>query len=1245
MRYRHLRRTTIAGLATIALCLLVIVAASHFLNRKQTRSAVARWLTSRVGSLTGADITVGELDWGLLPPRIVLHDLTIEAPAVSCRAELVAVELAGVRLVRRTIELGSVTIEGVHLKARPPSGAARGGTSWIKLAVRHLDMRRVNLEGTDLPGDLAVSLDGLSAAWTDAAGPPRGLVRVARATVAAPGLEAVTAAVEARFSFTDHFRIDHWRASRPGLQLDGDGDVEEGRVRLSGAGSLSLSELDRIVHIGGVLSGNCNVTLDLDTAAPSLLTAHVSSHSIVAAGLPLHDIAGTLSVARDGIRGTLETARFCGGRFSGRYHLLELAEPFRHRVELTGHGMDMPAFLRLLKVPDAGLAATADLDASLSWNGMAISAGEGAGVARLHPARGRLPVDGELHVALTPEGLLRFSGKELRIGSSTVSWEGPLTLATWQPAWSVRASPAALAELAPAVNAWIGATVLPADLGGTGELQLGLAGPWDHLRVEARLEAHPLTLTPIHFDRVLLAATISAGGLDITDAVYRIGDGDGGVTGSLRWAPENADNQLDLTFRGHSIPLAEVAGWLGVEKGLAGTASFTGTLRGPIARPRGSWALGLTGLEIGGLPLGDGSATVDLSDGTFQLRGLECAAGLTGNAEWRVLERVVSGHLHWDGIPTAGLGPMVERLAGSSLAGDASFQLPFDGVLTASGELRSDLLSARLSVDGSKVDVDAEMTQTARLEAHLTRGPEGAYSGAGELSLTSVGGLLVLLAPSSGIPLKGGAHAHFDVAWPAAGTPRVDGAIDRLDMKLDTQPLRLVEPASFELSESGFRMHGLWTRLGKEQEVFARWNVGADGALSGNLSGSLDALLLRILLPEWEPAGHVKGVIELTGTVEQPQLNGIAELGDGSFRIPDSQMVVSNIRGTMLLSEDRVELDGVAFRLLGGSGLVAGVVQRTGTELELDLSGSVQGAALPLFPGLTPRLSGTWFLRGPPEELVLGGDLRVDRALLQRNDDLGSILLAWFGGSGEARTSQLPQLDLHVVADHTIEARSPFVRVTGSASLHITGTPASPGLVGRIEFFEGGQFTFQGVQYEIDRAVITFANPTSIEPRIELQARAWVDTYQVTVTLTGSGDRIIPTFTSDPPLPEDQIMSLVALGSRSPGGDETLGVGLASTLLTRELNAVLEQRARGLLALDQLRVDPFADSTTGSPAARVTVVKQLSPGWTVILQSNLSTNREEVIRSRWQLAPQVFLEATRDVDGSWALDLKLRRRY
>ena len=67
--------------------------------------------------------------------------------------------------------------------------------------------------------------------------------------------------------------------------------------------------------------------------------------------------------------------------------------------------------------------------------------------------------------------------------------------------------------------------------------------------------------------------------------------------------------------------------------------------------------------------------------------------------------------------------------------------------------------------------------------------------------------------------------------------------------------------------------------------------------------------------------------------------------------------------------------------------------------------------------------------------------------------------------------------------------------------------------------------------------------------------------------------------------------------------------------------------------------------SVASLSARLSLVKQLSPTWTFILQSNLSGQRDEVVVSRWYLAPGVFVEASRDLDGSYGCDIKLRRPY
>jgi len=254
------------------------------------------------------------------------------------------------------------------------------------------------------------------------------------------------------------------------------------------------------------------------------------------------------------------------------------------------------------------------------------------------------------------------------------------------------------------------------------------------------------------------------------------------------------------------------------------------------------------------------------------------------------------------------------------------------------------------------------------------------------------------------------------------------------------------------------------------------------------------------------------------------------------------------------------------------------------------------------------------------------------------------LILEWFGGASSPPGEGGPSLDLRIEADQTIELRSPFVRLVGSANLHVTGTTSRPGLVGKVEFEEGGEITLQNLRYDLERGIFTFADPDRIDPSIELQLTTWVQNYQVTLRVSGTSDRLIPQVTSSPPLPQEQVYSLLAMGGRSDSlGSGAMGVGLASTMLSQQISSELDRRTKWVLP--HVRVDPFASDATSGPAARVTVVQQLAPNWTVTLQSNLSSERAEVIVSRWYLAPGIFLEASRDLDGSYGLDIKMRRPY
>jgi hypothetical protein len=1207
-----------------------------------TRRLVRNWIQT-VAAQRDLDLAIDDLSWGFIPPMVHLDGVRVEGPGIRAEIETAEIDLARVRFTRQIIELGTVAADGVKVALDGTPSTGKKGQSRLKVRVRHLDLTRVEFVGTDLPGRIDLSLTGMDAGWSSDDGSPTGFVRVDRADLGIPGLAPFSVAVAARLRIEDGLRIPFWTVEGDGIALRGNGTIG-GRAGTAfvASGTIDLANLDRIVKSGGILSGAIDVDAVIQPNGDELVRVEIESGHVEAAGFPLDNIAGRLTYDGDRLRGDLDRAAFFGGQLSGAYSLDDLGGSFLHGVRVNGRGVKVAGILGSLGIPPAGIAAALDADVEIDWNGRAFPLGHGRAETVLRPTAGVLPTSGPLLVELKGDRALTFSSDELRIGNSVLSWQGPLAIGTWEPSWSVTAAPAVLEEVVPMVNAWIGSAALPA-VEGSGRLQVSLSGPWQELVVGARLDARPLRWGPIELDHAVTTALIGGQRLTLEPSRFSVGVGSGEVEGTLTWDPNAGDEQLALDLRGHRLPMATLAEWAGLDGMADGAFSFTGGLRGALNLPRGSWAAGLAGVVIAGLDLGDATATIDLADGRFEALGLDFDDGMKGQVWWQVSAGEVGADLQWNGMPLAFLGETITRTIGATSDVHLAGRLTPDGHPTGNLVARTEAGNLEIDAEPDRWIIRGGLADDVEGSVELLRRPEGHLAGSGNLRLRSAQGLLARSLPDSGIPLEGTAEARLDIDWPLGSLPIIAGTVEELDLSLQGDPVRLLGPAHFDLSAGGLEVQDLY--LGhRNDRVFLRWGIGSDGSIHGNATGTLDAILLRFLVPEWEPAGRATGVIEMLGTLDRPRFEGIAEIAQGSFRIPGGQTILSGIDGTILLSEDEVVIDGSGFRFMQGRGLANGRINWRAGIITLDLAGEMSGLGYPVFSGLTARLSGPWRLSGPTDDLHISGDLKVDRATLQRREAPSVLILEWFGGTAPPPGEGGPKLDLRIEADQTIELRSPFVRLVGSANLHVTGTTNRPGLVGKVEFEEGGEITLQNLRYDLERGIFTFADPDRIDPSIELQLTTWVQNYQVTLRISGTSDRLIPQVTSSPPLPVEQVYSLLAMGYRSDTlGSGAMGVGLASTILSQQISSELDRRTKWVLP--NVRVDPFASSATGGPAARVTVVQQLAPNWTVTLRSNLSSERAEVIVSRWYLAPGIFLEASRDLDGSYGLDIKMRRPY
>ncbi|HRO67586.1 MAG TPA: translocation/assembly module TamB domain-containing protein, partial [Pseudobdellovibrionaceae bacterium] len=155
-----------------------------------------------------------------------------------------------------------------------------------------------------------------------------------------------------------------------------------------------------------------------------------------------------------------------------------------------------------------------------------------------------------------------------------------------------------------------------------------------------------------------------------------------------------------------------------------------------------------------------------------------------------------------------------------------------------------------------------------------------------------------------------------------------------------------------------------------------------------------------------------------------------------------------------------------------------------------------------------------------------------------------------------------------------------------SGRIHVKGPPQSPGLLGRITTSRGSRVVFRDREFELMTGSVTFNNSEEINPDLYMSAQTRVNEYDVSILIQGAAKNPLITMTSTPPLPEQEIVSLLALGITSGQtqqtsqterqaqqqlGYEALGLGLSQTGLQKGVQSTIGLDVRITSTYDSMR--------------------------------------------------------------------------
>jgi len=414
-----------------------------------------------------------------------------------------------------------------------------------------------------------------------------------------------------------------------------------------------------------------------------------------------------------------------------------------------------------------------------------------------------------------------------------------------------------------------------------------------------------------------------------------------------------------------------------------------------------------------------------------------------------------------------------------------------------------------------------------------------------------------------------------------------------------------------------------------------------------NLKGSLNNL--DLVLP-WKGArGEANFLAEIKGNGPSPQLSGVVDFKGSLFPFPKFPHAVTDYSGLVFIQNNKASIRSVQAKLGGGDVFGSGEIRfgKAGVEY-IDLRADGRGMVLALLERTRVLSDGSLRLLKDESRFVLSGDFLIKELSWRR--ELSEKFI--FSSNSYYQEKKEPgffddlKLDIRLRADDNVVIENTLGKIQGRFDLAVGGNVNSPIILGDIEGLRGDVY-FQDRRFRLLKARLSFFNPIAIDPYLDFQGETYLKDYRVTFSLSGLMDHLRPEFVSSPPLPPEDVLALLALGEsfkRTYSYDTSSQLGTGS-LLSFPLAEEAKKRAEKLFSLDRFRIDPFVLGASTEMTARLTVGKKISRNIILLYSTNLTSQREEIVRLEWEFGDNFSLVGMRDERGRVSFDAKIWKRF
>ena len=441
-------------------------------------------------------------------------------------------------------------------------------------------------------------------------------------------------------------------------------------------------------------------------------------------------------------------------------------------------------------------------------------------------------------------------------------------------------------------------------------------------------------------------------------------------------------------------------------------------------------------------------------------------------------------------------------------------------------------------------------------------------------------------------------------------------------------------------------IHGTDTDLQFEGSIPASGN----GPMALMLVGSVDMQLAQLFDSDIRTSGQLKFNINTQGPVNGTDFAGEINIVDVNLASNDLPVGLQHCNGVLTLTRDRLNISSLKASIGGGTVTAQGGIAYR-PALQFDLGLSAQGARI-LYPqGMRENVDANLRLSGTTDTAVLGGAVHLSDLSFTPAFDLSSFV-GQFGGGVAAPPSrglaQNIQLNVAVDSSSNVNLTSRTLSLGGTANLQLRGTAADPVVLGRVNL-NNGDIILNGNRFVLNGGTIQFVNPSETQPVVNVSMTTSIQQYNIDLRFQGPVDKMRTQYSSDPALPEADIIHLLALGNTTEASNaaNTPANQAAESLVASQVSSELTSRVSKIAGISQLSINPVlaGSSSAGPPGANITVQQRVTGNLFVTFSTNVASTQSQTIQGQYQVSPRVAFSATRDPNGGFGFDTLIKKSW